>query len=98
MTYNEINHPLERTIPMDTNDTTSTDLIVIDAEIPTEADSFGKEVAKTLAVSTATSAGVFGGFVVIALLTPKVKAWINRKKNTEVIEGESSVKDTPENG
>lgn len=84
---------------MDTNDTTSTDLVIIDADlIETEADSFGKEVAKTLAVSTATSVGVFGGFVVIALLTPKVKAWMNRKKNTEVIEGESSVKDTPENG
>lgn len=84
---------------MDANDTTSNDLVIIDADlIETEADSFGKEVAKTLAVSTATSAGVFGGFVVIALLTPKVKAWINRKKNTEVIEGESSVKDTPENG
>lgn len=80
---------------MDTNDT-STDLVTLDAESDqTEDQSFGKEVAHTLLVSTATSAGVFGGFVVIALLTPKVKSWFNRKKNTEVIEGESSVKDAP---
>lgn len=84
---------------MTTTDTPTSDIVALlpPEETETEADSFGKEVAKTLAVSTATSAGVFGGFVVIALLTPKVKAWFNRKKNNEVvIEGESSVKDTSE--
>lgn len=77
-------------------DTTSPDFVIIDAETDQNEDmSFGKEVTKTLAVSTATSAGVFGLFVVIALATPKVKSWFNRKKNTDVIEGEV-VSDTSE--
>lgn len=77
-------------------DTTSTDLVIIDAESDQNEDmSFGKEVAKTLAVSTATSAGVFSLFVVIALAAPKVKTWFNRKKNTDVIDGEV-VKDASE--
>jgi hypothetical protein len=72
---------------MDANtETTSPDLVIdADATEP-ETIGFGKELTKTLAVS-ATSAGVFGGFVVIALLTPKVKNWwANRKSN--VVEGE----------
>lgn len=79
-------------------DPTSTDIVVIidPASDQDEPMSFGREVTKTLAVSTATSAGVFGGFVVIALLTPKVKAWFNRKKNDNVIEGETAApKDAP---
>lgn len=82
---------------MDAIDTTSTDLVVIDADSDLDTTpSFGSEVAKTLAVSTATSVGVFGGFVVIALLTPKVKSWFNRNKN-DVIDGEvdAHIKDTP---
>jgi hypothetical protein len=69
-------------------ETTSTEDVVIDTDATeTETPGFGKELTKTLAVSTATSAGVFGGFVVIALLTPKVKNWwANRKSN--VVEGE----------
>jgi hypothetical protein len=83
---------------MDAIDTTSTDLVTIDAELPQIEDiSFGKEVTKTLLVSTATSAGVFGGFVVIALLTPKVKTWFSRKKTDVVIEGETEdTKESPE--
>jgi hypothetical protein len=81
---------------MATNETPSTDLVVLDADPELNEDmSFGREVAKTLAVSTATSAGVFGLFVVTALVAPKVKSWFDRKKNNEVvIEGESSVKDS----
>ena len=78
---------------MDTNDTSTTpDLVVLDADTDLDEDqSFSKEVGKTLLVSTATSAGVFGGFVLIALLTPKVKTWFNRKKNNAVvIDGEST--------
>lgn len=75
---------------MDTNDTTSpTTDIVIDADSElVEAESFGKEVTKTLIVSTATSAGVFGGFVVIALLTPKVQTWLQKRKKTDTLEEE----------
>jgi len=44
-------------------------------ETPETSDStetsFGKEIAKTLALSTATSAGVFAGFVVISLAVTK---------------------------
>lgn len=77
-------------------DTTSPDLVIIDAEPDQNEDmSFGREVTKTLAVSTATSAGVFGLFVVTALVAPKVKAWFDRKKNPNVIDGEV-LSETPE--
>lgn len=79
---------------MDTvTETPSTDLVVIDADATEiETIGFGKELGKTLAVSTATSAGVFGGFVLIALLTPKIKNWLANRKNN-VVEGE--VAETP---
>lgn len=80
---------------MDTNETLSTDTVILDDEFApdTETIGFGKELTKTLAISTATSAGVFGGFVVIALLTPKVKElWARRKSN--VIEGEVTATST----
>ena len=82
---------------MDTTETTSPDLVVLDAELPEDDDqSFGSEVAKTLLVSTAMSALVFGGAAVIAIAGPKVVAWATRKKNNVVvIEGESTVKDAP---
>jgi hypothetical protein len=75
---------------MDTNDTTSPDLVVIDAELPQDdTQSFGSEVTKTLLVSTAMSALVFGGAAVITIAGPKVVAWFSRKKNNGVIiEGE----------
>jgi hypothetical protein len=82
----KINFPSSKgPITMDAIDTTSTDLVLIDAD-DNEVDTpgFGSEVAKTLAISTATSAVVFGGFVAIAALTPKVKTWFaDRKKKTE---------------
>lgn len=81
---------------MDTTETTTPDTIVLDADVEeTEPEGFGKEVTKTLITSTATSAGVFAGFVVIALVTPKVKAFFDRRKKTEVVEGEI-VTDAPE--
>lgn len=69
-------------------ETTSPETVDSDAlAIETETPGFGKELTKTLAVSTATSAGVFGGFIVFALVAPKVTNWWrNRKSN--VIEGE----------
>jgi hypothetical protein len=81
---------------MDTTDTTSPDTIVLDADIEnTETESFGKEVTKTLITSTATSAGVFAGFVVIALVTPKVKEFFDRRKKKDVVEEAVTV--DPEN-
>jgi hypothetical protein len=80
---------------MDTTDTTSTetDILIVDTDSDqTEPESFGKEVTKTLVTSTATSAGVFAGFVVIALVTPKVKTWFDNRKSkkndAEVIDPE----------
>lgn len=81
---------------MATTDTTSTDPIVTDADVEeTETDSFGKEVTKTLITSTATSAGVFAGFVVIALATPKVKAFFDKRRASKDVEPET-VTETPE--
>lgn len=68
---------------MDAIDTTSTDLVIIDGNLD-NTDSFGKELAKTFAVSTATSAAVFGGFVAVALLTPKVKSWFAKKNQVDM--------------
>lgn len=73
---------------MDLNETPSTDIVLADeTDTNSETIGFGKELGKTLAVSTATSAGVFGGFVLIAVLTPKVKDWW-RSRKSNVIEGE----------
>lgn len=67
---------------MDTTETTSTDLLPLNADSDQDVTpSFGSEVAKTLALSTATSAVVFGGFFAIAALTPKVTAWFKARKN-----------------
>jgi Pyruvate/2-oxoacid:ferredoxin oxidoreductase gamma subunit len=76
----------ERTIIMDTTETTNPstetlELIALEAdEDQADTPGFGTEVAKTLALSTATSALVFGGFAAIAVLAPKVKAWFNARK------------------
>lgn len=64
-------------------ETVDSDVLVIETETP----SFGKELTKTLAVSTATSAGVFGGFIVFAIVAPKVTNWW-RSRKSNVIEGE----------
>lgn len=83
---------------MDATETTSPDTVIIDAdEDQTTTDSFGKEVTKTLITSTATSAGVFAGFVVIALVTPKVKDWFDarKKKDEPVVEVVTDAPETP---
>ena len=68
---------------MDAIDTTPTDLVVINAELDMDnTDSFGKELTKTLIVSTATSAAVFGGFVVVTLLTPKISPCSTARSTT----------------
>lgn len=73
---------------MDLNETPSTDFVTPDEDtIETETPGFGKELGKTLAVSTATSAGVFGSFVLIAVFAPKVQNWW-RSRKSNVIDGE----------
>lgn len=71
------------------------DAIMLDADQP-EDISFGREVTKTLIVSTATSAAVFGGIVVIPMAIAAASRWFARKKNADVIEGEvTSTTDVP---
>lgn len=71
---------------MDTTETPTTDsteLVVLD-ESPAQIDTpgFSSEVTKTLALSTATAAVLFGGYAVAAALLPKVRTWFKaRKKN-----------------
>jgi hypothetical protein len=72
---------------MDLNETPSTDVVIDEDTTEIETPGFGKELGKTLAVSTATSAGVFGSFVLIAVLTPKVQNWW-RSRKSNVIDGE----------
>lgn len=78
---------------MDTTETpTPTDLelatmraIELDAN-DADTNGFGSEVTKTLAISTATSVVLFGGYAVASALLPKVRAWFaSRKKNANVI-------------
>lgn len=87
--YNEINPLIERTTNVDTNDydLALADAIMLDADQP-EDISFGREVTKTLIVSTATSAAVFGGIVVIPMAIAAVSRWFARKKNADVVDGE----------
>lgn len=82
---------------MDAIDITSPDFDILEDSDQTEDTSFGREVTKTLIVSTATSAAVFGGLVVIPMAASSVKRWYDRKKNPVVIEGEVvSTTDTTE--
>ena len=82
---------------MDAIDITSPDFDILEDSDQTEDTSFGREVTKTLIVSTATSAAVFGGLVVIPMAASAVKRWYDRKKNPVVIEGEVvSTTDTTE--
>lgn len=74
-------------------DNTDYDLALADAAQLDEMDqnedvSFGKEVAKTLVITTVTSAAVFGGMVAIPYAAAHVKRWFSRKKNPDIIDGE----------
>lgn len=82
---------------MDTTlDPTSPETVDSDALVTeTETPGFGKELTKTLVVSTGTSAAVFGGFVVFALVAPKVTNWW-RSRKSNVIEGEVVTETAPE--
>jgi phosphoglycerate-specific signal transduction histidine kinase len=61
--------------------TTTTDLVVTDAEVlEDEANGFGKELASTALVSTATAAVVIGGFVAFNYLKPRVVSLFHRSK------------------
>ena len=57
------------------------DIVVLEVE-ETETPSFCSEVAKTLLISTATSAVMFGGLAAIAALTPKIQAFLASRKKT----------------
>lgn len=66
-------------------------------ETPETSDSnelsFGKEIAKTLALSTATSAGVIAGFLVVGLALTKIQ---EIKKN-RAAKKDAAKQDTVEN-
>lgn len=69
---------------MDTTDTTPD--VITDAD-ETETPGFGREVAKTLGASAATTALMLGALYASSVLTPKVKAFVARRRATnEVVE------------
>lgn len=83
---------------MDTTETPTTDIVVIDEAALVEDcpnDSFGKEIAKTLIVSTATTAGMIAGVFVVGFAVQKVQEFKTKRasKKETVIEGE--VVETP---
>lgn len=84
MALNEIPlYPIKETEMSDID--TTTDLVIIDGD-DTEysTDSFSKEIGKTLVISTATTAGIVAGVMLVTALVPKIKnALSNRKKKTE---------------
>lgn len=61
----------------------------------TNTDSFGKEIAKTLAISTAASAGTLVGFAVVGFTAAKVQEIRARRaeKKAAKLETEQTIKD-----
>lgn len=72
-------------------DIATADLVVIDAsDTDFDTPSFGKEVGKTLAISTAASAGIVAGIILVTKLLPKVKKLLSRaKEKTEAVAEET---------
>ena len=66
---------IERTIPMATTDTTATDIALSDDAMAEDSsnNSFGKEIAKSLITSVATTAAMVGGMVAIGYASAKVQ-------------------------
>lgn len=67
---------------MDTIDTPTTDIVIIDEAVLVEDctnDSFGKEIAKTLTVSAATTAGMIGGMLVIGFAVGKFQQFKTKR-------------------
>lgn len=79
---------------MDTIDTTSTDAVIIDTDgevVDHQNPSFAQELAKTFAISAATTVASVAGFVAIGYAYEKFSQFKTRraaKKNDDVVEGE----------
>lgn len=81
---------------MDTTDTT-TDLVIIDAEIvEDDTDSVANSVGKTLAATAASSAIVLGAVLAYKFAAPKVASWFTRSKTDEPAETVEVPTETPE--
>lgn len=52
----------------------------IETALESETSSFGKEIAKSFALSTAATAGVLAGFVVVGFTVSKVQDLMNARK------------------
>jgi hypothetical protein len=76
------------------NTDTTTDLVLIDGD-DTEysGDSFGKEIGKTLVISTATTAGIVAGVMLVTALVPKLKNLVSRSKKSDDSAPEAVVHD-----
>lgn len=86
---------------MDTTDTTptTTDLVIIDAELVEETPDHGNSIVNTVATTAATSAVILGGMLAYKFLKPKVTSLFNRSKSEEpVVEAEvvEAPAETPE--
>lgn len=67
-------------------DIATADLVIVDADTDFDTTSFGKEVGKTLVISTAATAGIVTGIILVATLAPKVKKLLSRAKDkTEAV-------------
>jgi uncharacterized membrane protein YjjB (DUF3815 family) len=81
---------------MDTETTTpeTTDIIVVAEVVEQDTDSFGKEIAKTLTVSAASSAGVIVGALAIGFASKKVSQLrakrAAKKAGPEVVETDTT--------
>lgn len=79
---------------MDNIDTPTTDIVITDEAVVVENSataSFGKEITKTLVVSTASSVGVLAGFVVVGYAVGKIQQFKAKRasaKETVIVEGE----------
>lgn len=87
---------------MDENTTLETDVFATDLDAvtadeneTTNTDSFGKEVVKTLAISTAASAGTLVGFALVGFTATKVQEARARRAEKKRLknETEQTIKD-----
>lgn len=87
---------------MDAIDTPTTDIVVIDEAVVVESpqnNSFGKEIAKTLTVSAATTAGMIVGTIAIGYAVGKFQEFkANRasKKSEPEVHVVTDLPETPE--
>lgn len=82
---------------MDTTDTTTTDLVIIDAELmEDDTDSVAHNVGKTVATTAATSAVVIGAILLYKYAAPKVASFFTRSTDEPVEEIVEEPIPTPE--